>query len=438
MNPQSSKKTPPLHRFKQGPTVGSAAAGTHGPTEGDTHVDESQESIDHGDLRPLPLHDEHAALDAHFSPFAGWRMPLHYGSIIEEHMQVRTSAGLFDVSHMGRLLLRGPGALPAVQNLVAGDLSGLAVGQARYTVMLTPWGGIQDDLIVYRRDDGILLVVNASRTEQDREWIEDHLLQPTGLGADGPGLELDDLTDLTCLLAFQGPAALHLLDTLTPGPPISSMPPFSFAQAQVAGVEVTVMRTGYTGETGAELLVTIDDAPVLWRAILAAGAPGVVAPCGLGARDTLRLEAALLLYGQDITKNTTPFEARLGWLTQLDRPHQPDFVGREALLEAAERGPEKVLVGLTTDAHTIPRHGDEISVGDHPVGRVTSGTHSPVLGRPIALGYVLPPHAAVGTEITIQVGEKQVPARVVERPFYRAGVTPIPEARRGAPRPKAS
>lgn len=389
------------------------------------------------DLRHLPLREEHVALGARFSPYAGWEMPLSYGSIIGEHLQVRTRAGLFDVSHMGRLLLRGPGALATVQNLVASDLSDLRVGQARYTVLLTHWGGIQDDLIVYRRDDGILLIVNASRATQDREWIEGHLLASPGLTPGDPGLELDDLTDLTCLLALQGPAALAVLDRLTPRLDATSMPSFSFARAEVAGVEATLMRTGYTGETGAELLVAAEDARTLWSALLAAGAPGTVAPCGLGARDTLRLEAALLLYGRDITKNTTPFEARLGWLTQLERPRQPEFIGRQALLEATERGPDKLLVGLATDAHTIPRHGDDIAIGDSLVGRVTSGTHSPILGHPIALGYLLPEHAATGTEVMILSGEKEVATRVVERPFYRAGVTPIPEARRRVSRPGA-
>lgn len=390
------------------------------------------------ELRHLPLREDHVALGARFSPFAGWEMPLTYGSIIDEHLQVRTRAGLFDVSHMGRLLLRGPGALATVQNLVASDLSNLRVGQARYTVMLTPWGGIQDDLIVYRRDDGILLIVNAARTTQDQEWIEGHLLATPAFTPGDPGLELDDLTDVTCLLALQGPAALAVLDYLTPGLAVSSMPSFSFAQAEVAGVEATVMRTGYTGEAGAELLVAAADARTLWSALLAAGAPGTVAPCGLGARDTLRLEAALLLYGQDITKNTTPFEARLGWLTQLERPGKPEFVGRQALVEAAERGPEKLLVGLATDAHAIPRPGDDIAIGDNLVGRVTSGTHSPILGHPIALGYVLPEHTATGTEVVILIGDKEVAARVVERPFYRAGVTPIPEAHRRASRPEVS
>jgi aminomethyltransferase len=407
-------------------------------TEGEAYMGESQTPTGNPDLRHLPLREEHVAAGARFSPFGGWEMPLTYGSIIAEHMQVRTRAGLFDVSHMGRLLLRGPGATTTVQGLVASDLSDLEVGQARYTVLLTPWGGIQDDLIVYRRDDGILLIVNAARTTQDREWIEGHLLASPALTPGDPGLELDDLTDLTCLLALQGPAALAILDGLSPGLDITSMAPFSFAQANVAGVEVTVMRTGYTGETGAEVLVAAQDARTLWNALLAAGAPGTVAPCGLGARDTLRLEAALLLYGQDITKNTTPFEARLGWLTQLERPRQPEFVGRDALLEAAERGPEKLLVGLATDAHTIPRHGDEIAVGDILVGRVTSGTHSPILGQPIALGYILPQHTAIGAEVVILSGEKEVAARVVERPFYRAGVTPIPEARRGASRAETS
>ncbi len=365
------------------------------------------------DLKRLTLHQEHRRLGARLAPFAGWSMPLAYSSIIDEHLQVRRGAGLFDVSHMGRLFLSGAGALETMQGLVASNLRGLAVGEARYTVLLTPWGGIQDDLIAYRREDGVQLIVNASRTTADREWIEKHLVGDT---------TIDDLTELTTLFALQGPEALGILSRLA-GPAAVPPRPFTFLRAQVAGVEATVMRTGYTGEEGAELLIDRADALTLWHDLLAADAAGTVAPCGLGARDTLRLEAALLLYGQDMTKNTTPFEARLGWLTDLERP---DFVGRAALLEARERGPEKLLIGLSTSARTIPRPGDEIAVGDLVVGKVTSGSVSPVLGHPIALGYVLPQYSQVGSEVLLLVRDAEVAATIVERPFYRRGVTPVP------------
>lgn len=348
--------------------------------------------------------------------FAGRRMPLLYSSIIDEHFQVRTRAGLFDVSHMGRLLLRGPGAVDTVQRLVAGDISHLSVGQARYTVLLTPWGGIQDDLILYRRDDGLLLVVNAARRADDRAWIEENLRH---------GTSLDDLTELTALLALQGPQALAALQPLT-SVDLDGLRPFTFAGGLVAGAEATILRTGYTGEDGVELMTTADEAARVWEALLAAAPGGSVRPCGLGARDTLRLEAALLLYGQDITKNTTPFEARLDWLVDLDRPGGADFVGRDALLEARAAGPEKLLVGLATDARSIPRSGDLIALGVNLVGKVTSGSMSPVLGHPIALGYVFPQAAATGTEVVVVSGEREIAARVVDRPFYKRGVTPIP------------
>ena len=272
------------------------------------------------------------------TPFAGWSMPLVYTSIIAEHLQVRRSAGLFDVSHMGRLRLLGTGALATIDGLVAGDLSKLFVGQARYTVLLTPCGGIRDDLIVYRREDDVLAVVNAGTAGDDRKWIGQHL---------APDTELDDLTELTSLFALQGPRALEVLAGLTGDDDVATMPPFTLSQTSLAGAEVTLMRTGYTGEDGAELLVADEDALAVWRALLAAGGPGTVRPCGLGARDTLRLEAALLLYGQDMTETPRPYEARLGWLVDLDGS---DFVGRSALLEAKTAGPETLLVGLATDA----------------------------------------------------------------------------------------
>lgn len=374
-------------------------------------------------LRRLSLHEEHEQLGARFSPFGGWRMPVMYSSIIEEHFRVRTHAGLFDVSHMGRFLLRGRDALRTVQRLVASDVSGLRTGEARYTVLLTPWGGIRDDLIIYRREDGILMIVNAGPADGDRTWIEEHLVGDA---------TLDDLTDITCLFALQGPYALTAIASIASCDP-SGLAPFTFTNASVAGVEATIMRTGYTGEDGVEMMVQHTDALRLWRESLLADRRGDIAPCGLGARDTLRLEAALLLYGRDLDQSTVPYEARLGWLTQLERADGSDFVGREALLEAQARGPNRLLVGLATDARAIPRTGDTIVVEGEVVGEVTSGSLSPVLGHPIALGYVTPEMADVGRAVTVVSTSKTIPARVVDRPFYKRGVTPIPERpKRGA------
>lgn len=387
------------------------------------HQGREEESRQADALKRLPLDNEHETLGARFASFGGWRMPTSYTSIIDEHFQVRTSAGLFDVSHMGRLLLRGLDARRTMQRLVASDIADLDVGQARYTVLLTPWGGIRDDLIVYRRDDGLLLIVNAGNADGDREWIRGHLVGDT---------TMDDLTDITCLLALQGPAALPLLDRLS-STPVSTLPAFAFVSAAVAGVEAMVMRTGYTGEQGVEIMVQHTEAARLWRALLAAAPAGIVAPCGLGARDTLRLEAALLLHGQDVDQTTTPYEARLGWLTNLDRSDGSDFVGREALREAAAHGPARLLVGLATDAHTIPRPGDPLLVDGTEVGRVTSGAPSPILGHPIALGYLPPALAGTGTEVVVAAaGGRLTPARVAARPFYKRGETPIPER----PRPR--
>ena len=371
-------------------------------------------------LRHLSLENDHALLGARFAAFGGWRMPTFYTSIIDEHLRVRTAAGLFDVSHMGRLLLRGLDAVRTVQHLVATDISGLDPGLAQYTLFLSPEGGILDDLIVYRREDGLLLIVNAGNADADREWIQDHLVGDT---------LLDDLTDITGLFALQGPAALDLVDSIS-SESASRLAPFTFAAANVAGVEATILRTGYTGEQGVELLVGQADAVHLWRSLLACGIGDAVTPCGLGARDTLRLEAALLLHGRDIDAHTTPYEARLDWLVDLERKDGSDFVGREALARAAARGPARLLVGFATEAHTIPRPGDTVHIAGRPVGRITSGSLSPVLGHPIALGYVEADLAQSGSDVSIIASSKATPARIVDRPFYKRGVTPIPDRKR--------
>lgn len=365
---------------------------------------------DEAGLRRLPLHDEHVRLGARMTPFAGWLMPTVYSSIIGEHLHVRRHAGLFDVSHMGKLMIRGWGAVQEVGRLVAGDLSRLRPGEARYTVLLTAAGGIQDDLIAYRESDGLLLIVNAALLAHDREWLLDQL---------PPDVTVDDLTEITCLLALQGPEARTVLSRLLEEG--SEAPePFTFIAARLAGAEVTLMGTGYTGEDGVEILVSVEDAQRVWTAL--ASQPEV-RPAGLAARDTLRLEAALLLNTQDMTITTTPYEARLAWLVDLERP---DFVGREALLAAGEAGPRRLLVGLATQARLIPRTGTVLMHEGADVGVVTSGSFSPVLGHPIALGYVVPQYAEEGTELVARVRGRDLPMTVVKRPFYKRGLTPVP------------
>lgn len=350
--------------------------------------------------------------------FGGWTMPLVYSSILAEHMQVRRRCGVFDVSHMGRFVLRGSGATASLSRLLPTDISGLEVGQAAYSVFLNDQGGIRDDLIVYRLADSYLLIVNAGNREKDWEWIND------GAASDTTAL---DRSDATCLLAVQGPRAFDVLERLgarlAAGAAVRTVPHFAYAPGTVAGRSVLFMRTGYTGEDGMEIMCERDDAEGLWDALLGVDTSGLVLPCGLGARDTLRLEAALPLHGHEIDETTTPYEARLGRIVHLEKG---DFVGRGALAEAKARGPARLLVGMAAEGRSLMRHGDSIRHGDDHVGRVTSGTYSPVLGRPIALGYVPPSLAEVGTELAVESRGRLIEAVVVERPFYKRGVTLLP------------
>ncbi len=361
-----------------------------------------------GGLGSLELEPEHRSLGAKMSPFAGWNMPLSYDSIVAEHMAVRTGAGLFDVSHMGRLLVRGRDALRAASGVVAGDLSRLEMGQVKYTVLLTDEGGVRDDLMIVRVPDGALLIVNASHVSSKREWIEAHLPDTCAI---------EDLTGATCLLALQGPQAREALSSLAG--PAALPPPFRSVKAMVAGVEALVMGTGYTGEDGVEIMIPSDRAKAVWRALLQAGSPVAVKPCGLGARDTLRLEAAMLLYGQDVDENVSPFEAGIGRVVDLVRAGGEDFVGREALCRAQPQGPRRLLVGVTTGERSIPRSGDDILVEGAPVGRITSGSFSPILRQPIALGYVTPALAETGREVHVASKRRVISARITALPFYR-------------------
>jgi aminomethyltransferase len=341
--------------------------------------------------------------------FAGYEMPLRYSSIRDEHVAVRTRAGLFDLSHMGEVRLLGHGAEATLQRLLASDVSSLSLDRALYTVVCNDGAGIVDDWIVYRVEDGFLAVINAARREADLEWIRAHLR---------PGTELHDESDETALIAIQGPAAIGIVQTLTASA-LSSLRPFASALGRVAGVECRISRTGYTGEDGLELYCDADPAPGLWDALLEAGAGAGLLPVGLGARDTLRLEAGLRLYGQDMDEDVDPYSCGLGWTVRLDGR---DFVGAARLREMDPDDPPRRFVGLAVGPRQIPRHGMPVRSGDEAVGVVTSGGFSFSLGHGIATAYVAPHLAAA--PLGIDLHGETVPARRVPLPFYRRGPHP--------------
>jgi aminomethyltransferase len=358
--------------------------------------------------RRTALHAVHAELGARFTEFGGWDMPVRYGSIIDEHVAVRSAAGLFDLSHMGELRVEGPGAGEGLAWALVNDPRRLSPGRAGYSLLCQPDGGVIDDLIVYRLEEERYLVVpNASNRE----------VVATELAARLSGHEavLADETLTTSLVAVQGPAATATVGRLT-DQPLEAIRNYAAAEATVAGIDVLLARTGYTGEDGFELFCAWDDAPALWAALADAGRDLSLLPCGLGARDTLRLEAGMPLYGNELDRGTTPFEAGLGWAVGLDR----DFVGREALAASAE-APRKRLVGLGLRGRGIARHGYPVAhPGEpEPTGVVTSGSQSPTLRRAIAMAYVRPEDAAAGTMLDIIVRDAAVSAEVEPLPFYR-------------------
>ncbi len=341
-------------------------------------------------------------------PFAGWRMPVQYKGIKAEHEAVRTRAGLFDVSHMGELVVEGPEAALAVNTLVTNDVSKLEVGQALYTVCCNEAGGILDDLIVYRlEDDKVLVVCNAS----NREKIVQHFATKLP-----DGVSFRDVSDRWALLALQGPSAAAIIRDVGAPTTVTDLAPFRVSRAELAGVEAWVARTGYTGEDGFELFCANEDAVALWRALLSAGKPHGLEPVGLGARDTLRLEARLALYGNDIDESTNPFEAGLGWVVKLDGQ---DFLGRAALRAIKEAGVDRRLVGFEMTGRGIARHGYPIVVDGKPVGTVTSGSPGPTVGKNIGLGYVPKALSRVGTTLGIEIRGKVVDALIVRTPFYK-------------------
>ncbi len=354
-----------------------------------------------------PLYDRQAALGANFIEFAGWEMPVSYRGVSEEHRAVRTAAGLFDVSHMGELRLSGSTAEDTLQRLTPNDVSRLRPGRAHYSALLTEEGTFVDDLLVYRlAADRFLLVVNAANLASDREWVDAHLL---------PGCQLEDVSAQTALLALQGPKAATILSQLVDFD-LSTVKYYSFLESQVAGFPALVSRTGYTGEDGFELYLAPEAAPPVWDRLLAVGAEYGLVPAGLGARDTLRLEAGMPLYGHELDRATNPWEAGLDWIVKLDKG---EFLGRRALLEARSQPPGRRLVGFEVEDRGIARHGHGIELEGRRVGVVTSGTWSPTFERALGMAYVASECADPGSQVTIDIRGRRVRARVCSLPFYR-------------------
>jgi aminomethyltransferase len=361
------------------------------------------------ELHETALIDIHRALGARLIEFGGWLMPVQYSGILDEHRAVRERAGLFDLSHMGELFVEGDDAGDALAAALVTDPRTLAVGRAQYSMICAPDGGIIDDLIVYRLGpERFLVVANASNAPVVSEELAARLVRWRAI--------LDDQSLVTSLVAIQGPRAGGILAPLT-DIDLTALRYYAIAEGQVAGVPALVARTGYTGEDGFEVFVDWKRGPEIWEALAKAGAKDGVMACGLGARDTLRLEAGMPLYGNELDRQTNPFDAGLGRVVKLEKPG--DFVGREALEKVATDGPKKRLVGLTVTGRGIARHGYPVIAGDRPTGVVTSGTQSPTLGVPIAMAYVAPTDAEPGTILAVQVREQPVSAEVVPLPFYK-------------------
>ena len=363
------------------------------------------------DLRRTPLYDEHVRAGGKMVEFAGYEMPIQYPTgIVAEHRAVRTNAGLFDLSHMGEFFFTGDAAGGAIDRLVSSDIAGLAVGQARYGLLTNERGTIVDDVIVYRlADDEYLMVVNAANIAKDHAHVRQHL---------APGVAFDDRSSEMALIAIQGPRASTILSTVTDlevrERSIEELPVFGVTRARVAGSRAIVARTGYTGEDGFEVFVDNDRAKQVWSRLLAAGESTGLIPIGLGARDTLRLEARFSLYGNDIDDTTDPIEAGLGWTTKLDK----EFVGRDAIAAIKERGPKRKIAGLEVIGG-VARHGHAVVKDGQIVGQVTSGTFGPTVQKNIALAYVPAELAKVGTDVAVRIRDRDIPAKVVKVPFYK-------------------
>ncbi len=361
-------------------------------------------------LKKTPLHDVHLGLGAKMVPFAGYEMPVQYpAGITAEHHAVREVAGLFDVSHMGEFLIHGPQAIDLVQRVSVNDAASLAVGQCQYSAMCAEDGGIRDDLVVYRMADHYMLVVNASRRDQDWVWILEHV--------EGLDVTLEDRSDDMGLLALQGPRAQEILDPLTDAN-LNGIAYYHFTEGIVAGCAATISRTGYTGEDGFELYVAEADAVAVWNALFERGGGAGLLPAGLGARDSLRLEVGFALYGNDLDEEHTPLAGRLGWVVKWDKG---EFSGRDALVRQRKEGVPHRLVGIRLTERGFPRPGYPIVHEGNEVGSVTSGTVSPSLGYGVALGYVPAELINPDTEVGVRIRDEVIPGVVTRLPFYTEG-----------------
>lgn len=358
-------------------------------------------------MKQTPLHDAHVALGARMIQFADWEMPVWYEGITAEHEAVRTRVGLFDVSHMGEFVAHGPDALENLRRLLTNDAASLEIGQAQYTLIPNESGGTVDDLLAYRLgEDVYLLVVNAANIDKDFAWLSERM--------EGRAV-LEDESAYKALIAVQGPLAPAVLSELT-RLPVWGMEYYHFARGEVAGVQAMVSRTGYTGEDGFEVMIDNDDAVTVWTALMEEGEPHGIAPCGLGARDSLRIEAAMPLYGHELDDATSALEAGLGWFVKLDKP---EMIGAERFAREKQDGLARKMICFEMRGRGIPRQGYPILADGDAVGSVTSGLMSPTLGSAIGMGYVPPELAKAGTELEVEVRGRPVSAAVVKRPFYK-------------------
>jgi aminomethyltransferase len=367
-------------------------------------------------LKRTALYEEHVRLGGRLIDFGGWELPVQYSGLMDEHLACRSAAGLFDVSHMGEVIVEGTGAEAFVNFLITNDVRKMAVGQAMYSAMCFEHGGIVDDLVVYKRgQDRFFIVINASNTEKDVKWMKEKLKE---FGASHTAPRLEDVSAKYTQIAIQGPKAAEILQKLTQTD-LKPIGTYRFAEGKVCGgIEAILARTGYTGEDGFEVYVPWEQGPKVWRALIEAGQPLGLKPVGLGARDTLRMEMKYPLYGNELSDETNSLEAGLGWVTKFDKG---EFVGREALLKVKQHGVTRKLVGLKMLDRGIPRHGYELwdETGNRRVGVVTSGTQSPSLKQAIAVGYVEKALGEVGTQVTVDIRGQKLRAEVVPTPFYK-------------------
>ncbi len=359
--------------------------------------------------RKTPLYDVHVAEGGKIVPFAGYLLPVQYGSgVIKEHMAVRQQAGLFDVSHMGEVLFTGPTALDTLNHLLTNDYSNMAVNKVRYGVMCNADGGTIDDLVVYKfGEEAYLVVVNAANREKDYAHMAQNLL---------PGTKAEDISDSVAQLALQGPKAPAILKKLLPEDQIPKGYYTALPNVEIQGMKCMISRTGYTGELGYEIYTANEDAPKLWKLLRETGEEFGLIPCGLGARDTLRLEAAMPLYGHEMDETISPLEAGLDFGVKLNKD---EFIGKDALVAAG--APKRVRVGLDVTGRGIIREHQEVYLGQEKIGLTTSGTHCPFLGKALAMALIDPAHAAEGTQLEVEVRGRRVPAVIVPLPFYKRG-----------------